>query len=263
MTRSLPLGASLLAALVFVLKALRQAPLALALFAAAIALHLYSDRLGLGHGGRIATMAPLLLAALIAEGALYRVGVSDNAKSAKALGLGPLGLQISAAELRLLGAGLQVALFLAVIGLALGVVLVIAANGLQISVNRQEWLSAPAGWRLLAFVGLAAAAGWVVAQLAIRLSLYKAATVARRRMVTVSALGLSEHNFWRLLLGLVLTSAPMVALALWRAKGPDGGLWTGAIVAGVLALVQTPLTVGFLSEAYKRLEYWRDHPGEG
>jgi hypothetical protein len=112
-------------------------------------------------------------------------------------------------------------------------------------------------------VGFILLAFWGFLQLAIRLSLYKAATVARRRIVSVSALGLSEHNFWRLLCGLVVTLLPSIALAVWLARGGDAGAYTGAILGSVTALVQTPLSIGFLSEAYRRLEYWREHPGEG
>ena len=112
-------------------------------------------------------------------------------------------------------------------------------------------------------VGFILLAIWAFLQLAIRLSLYKAATVARRRIVSVSALGLSEHNFWRLLCGLVVTLLPSIALAVWRGWGGDAGVYTGALVGAVTAFVQTPLSIGFLSNAYKRLEYWREHPGEG
>jgi hypothetical protein len=79
----------------------------------------------------------------------------------------------------------------------------------------------------------------------------------------VSALGLSEHNFWRLLCGLAVTLLPSIALAVWRGGGGDAGVFTGAVLGAVTAFVQTPLSIGFLSEAYRRLEYWREHPGEG
>jgi hypothetical protein len=147
--------------------------------------------------------------------------------------------------------------------LALGVVLAFAAGWLQVGFSRQEWLTAPEGWRALVFAGLILLALWGVLQLAVRLSLYKAASVARRRIVSVSALGLSEHNFWRLLCGLLVAALPSLALLTWRAWGGSAGPWTGAVLAVVTAFVQTPLSIGFLSEAYRRLEYWRIHPGEG
>jgi hypothetical protein len=61
----------------------------------------------------------------------------------------------------------------------------------------------------------------------------------------------------------VVTLLPSIALAVWLIWGADVGVCTGAIVGGVAAFVQAPLSIGFLSEAYRRLEYWREHPGEG
>jgi hypothetical protein len=112
-------------------------------------------------------------------------------------------------------------------------------------------------------MGLLLLAFWGVLQLGVRLSLYPAASVARRRIVSVSALGLSEHNFWRLLFGLLITTSPSVAVLVWRSWGHGLGSWSYVVQVVVLAFVQAPLSIGFLSEAYKRLEYWRNHPGEG
>jgi len=263
MTRRLPLLASLRAATAFAPRALIQAPGALALFAVLSALPFYAPGLGLGGWARPVSAVLAMLAGLMAQGALYRLGVCQDARAARALGLGPFGLQFRAAELRLLAAAVLVGLFLGLILLALGVLLVIIGNALQISVDAQEGLSAPDGWRLLVMAGFGVLAFWAFLQLAIRLSLYKAATVARRRIVSVSALGLSEHNFWRLLCGLVVTLLPSIAIAVWRVRGGDAGVCTGAVLGAVTAFVQTPLSIGFLSEAYRRLEYWREHPGEG
>lgn len=263
MTRRLPLVASLRAAAAFTPRALVQAPGALALFAVMSALPFYTPGFGLGGWTQPAAAVLAMLAGLIAQGALYRLGVSQDVRAARALGLGPFGLQFGAAELRLLAAAVLVGLFLGLVLLALGVLLVFIGNALQISLDAQEWLSAPEGWQVLAMAGFILLAVWGFLQLAIRLSLYKAATVARRRIVSVSALGLSEHNFWRLLCGLVVTLLPTIALAVWQARGADAGVCTGAVLGAVTAFVQAPLSIGFLSEAYGRLEYWRDHPGEG
>jgi hypothetical protein len=265
MTRRLPLVASLRAAAAFAPRALARAPGALALFAVVLAAPFYVSGLG-GWAGPVfgpVSAVLALLSALIAQGALYRLGVSRDVPAARALGLGPLGLQFGAAEMRLLAASVLAGLFLGLVLLALGVVLVIIGDALQISVNAQELLSAPEGWRLLVMAGFVVLAVWAFLQLAIRLSLYKAATVARRRIVSVSALGLSEHNFWRLLCGLVVSLLPTIAIAAWRGGGGDAGVCTGALLGAVTAFVQTPLSIGFLSEAYRRLEYWREHPAEG
>jgi hypothetical protein len=251
------------AAAAFAPRALVQAPGALALFAVVLALPFYGPALGLGAWMRPALAVAALLTALVAQGALYRLGVGADVRAARALGLGPLGLQFRAAELRLLAAAVLVGLFLGLVLMALGVVLVSIAGLLQVGVDPQEGLSASAGWRVLVMAGLCVLALWGFLQLAVRLSLYKAATVARRRIVAVSALGLSEHNFWRLLCGLAVTLLPSIALAVWRVGGGDAGVCTGAVLGAVTAFVQTPLSIGFLSEAYRRLEYWREHPAEG
>jgi hypothetical protein len=263
MTRRLALVASLRAAAAFAPRALVQAPGALALFAVMSALPFYAPGVGLGDWAGPVFAVLAMLAGLIAQGALYRLGVSGDVRAARDLGLGRFGLQFRAAELRLLAAAVLVGLFLGLVLLALGVLLVIVGGALQISVDAQEWLSAPEGWRIPVMAGFILLAVWGFLQLAIRLSLYKAATVARRRIVSVSALGLSEHNFWRLLCGLMVTLLPTIALAVWRVWGGDAGVWTGVVLGAVTAFVQTPLSIGFLSEAYKRLEYWREHPGEG
>jgi hypothetical protein len=263
MKRSLPLAASLRAAAAFVPRVLVQAPGVLVLFFVVLALPAYGAGLGLGDQTMLVAAILALLVGLSAQGALYRLGVSPNLESARALGFGPLGLQFGAAELRLLAAEVLVGLFLGVVLIALGVILAFAAGALGVAFDEAEGLAAHDPWRVQALAGLGLVALWVFLQLSIRLSLYKAATVARRRVVSVGALGLSEHNFWRLLCGMVVTLLPTIALAVWRSGTPAQGAWAGIASAAVVAFVQTPLSIGFLSEAYKRLEYWRDHPGEG
>ncbi len=256
MKRSLPLAASLGAAAAFVPRAFVGAPGALVLFFAVLAFPAYGASLGLGAWSNFLAAFLALVVGLAAQGALYRIGVSEDAKAARALGLGPLGLQFSAAELRLLAAAVLVGLFLGLVLIALGLLLAVIAGALGVSLDASEGLVARDPWRAQAIVVLGLLALWVFLQLSIRLSLYKAATVARRRVVSLDALGLSEHNFWRLLCGMVVTLLPAVALAAWRSGAPAGVL-PGVVSAAVVAFVQTPLSIGFLSEAYKRLEYWR------
>jgi hypothetical protein len=263
MTRSLPLGASLRAAVAFVPKAWVQAPGALVLLAAVLAFPCWGAKLALGPWTTPAAIAFALVVYLAAEGALYRLGVAGDAKAARALGLGPLGLQLGAAELRLLASQILVGLFLSVVLGALCVVLAFVAMALEVGFSPQEWLGAPEGWRSVTFAGFILLAFWVMLQLGVRLSLCKAATVARRRIVSVSALGLSEHNFWRLLSGSLVAGLPTLALLVWRAYGGGAGVLTGWVLAVAFAFVQAPLIIGFVCEAYKRLEYWRSHPGEG
>jgi hypothetical protein len=258
MKRSLPLAATLRAAALFVPRALGRAPGVLVLFAATLALPVYGPGLGLGDWTPLVAGVLASVVGLAASGALYRLGVGGDFGAARALGLGPLGLQFGAVELRLLAGSVLIGLFLGVVMIALGLLLAIAANTLGVGFDAQEGLTASDAWRIqvLAFLGLLAI--WVFLQLSVRLSLYKAATVGRSRIVSVNALGLSEHNFWRLLCGMVVTLAPSFALAVWRALAPEG-VWMDLASAAVVALIQTPLSIGFLSEAYKRLEYWRDN----
>jgi hypothetical protein len=258
MKRSLPLAASVRAAVDFVPKALAHAPGVLVLFAVVLALPVYGESLGLGAWTNVVAGGLGLLVGLSVQGALYRLGLGGEARVARVMGLGPLGLQFGTIELRLLGGAVLIGLFLGVVLIALGLVLAFAANALGVSFDAQEGLTAADAWRiqLLGVLGLIAL--WVFLQLSVRLELYKAATVGRRRVVSVDALGLSEHNFWRLLCGMVVTLAPSFALAVWRALAPES-VAMDLVSAAVVALIQTPLSVGFLSEAYARLEYWPKH----
>jgi hypothetical protein len=263
MTRSLPVGAALGRAIAFVPRAVAGAWGVLLLLAAIMAAPALLP--ATEQGARLAPLLALagLVVGLAAEGALYRLGVTAEAAQARRLGLGFAGLQFGRAELRLAGAGVLIALFLAVVVLAAGLVLVFVANAVGLS--EPAWprdLSAASlrvlSWRTALLGGLALAAVWMLVQLSIRLALYKAATVARGRIVSLDALGLSERNFWRLLAGLLIATAPTWALVAWRVWGPSGAASPALVVvqAAVLAFVQAPLGAGFLSEAYRRLEYW-------
>src|SRR5262245_61249256 len=115
MTRSLPLGAALGRATVFVPRAVAGAWGVLLLLAAVMTSPLWLPATALG--ARLAPIVAIvgLVAALSMEGALYRLGVTTDAAQARRLGLGFAGLQFGRAELRLLAAGVLVALFMAVV----------------------------------------------------------------------------------------------------------------------------------------------------
>jgi hypothetical protein len=127
--------ASLRAAAAFAPRAVARAPGALALFAVVLSLPFYGPALGPGPWVQPVLAVLAMVAALVAQGALYRLGVSADLRAARALGLGPLGLQLKAAELRLLAAAVLVGLFLGLVLLALGVVLASIGSLLQISVD--------------------------------------------------------------------------------------------------------------------------------
>jgi hypothetical protein len=205
----------------------------------------------------------LLIVGLMAEGALYRLAVTPTVAAARQLGLGPLGLQFGAAEARLLVSGLFVILFLGLAVLAGGLLLALVVNIAGLDLESLRGGVRPNGWRAWLPVGVAVAIMWLIFQLCIRLSLYKAATVARRRVVSACALGLAEHNFWRLLIGLAIVSLPALALVLLvhagglRAAPEPRALAMCALALG-LGFIQLPLSIGFLGDAYQRLEHWRE-----
>jgi hypothetical protein len=266
MKRSLPVAKSLLAAVAFVPRAITQAPAPLFLVAALLAAPALMTGLPMSLPPRLAARVLLaglmLVAGLIAQGALYRLAVTPTVAAARCLGLGPLGLQFGAAEVRLLISGLLVLLFLGLAVLAAALLLALVANILEVDGVALARGARPEGWRAWTLLGAVVLAGWLIFNLAIRLSLYKAAAVARRRLVSVSAQGLSEGHFWRLLVGLAIVSLPAIALALLVHAGGLHAAWLPRAWAQValalgLAFLQLPLSIGFLGAAYQRLEHWR------
>lgn len=268
--RKLPVWACVGEAVGFVPKAVGGAWAALALVAAAEAAPLMlsaSGRLD-EHGWAV---VPVTLAALavvlVADGALFRLGVFGG--GARREGLGLAGLQFGRPELRLLAAQLLIGLFLVLIAVAAIVVLAIALTAAELgavefeharSLSDLQGLAGPVELTVVGglIVGIAA----IFLLLSVRFSLYGAATVGRRRIVSLNALGLAEGAFWPLLFGLVLVSSPSIALFAWQAGAEPNGrdlLIFHGLQALAYAFVQKPLTAGFLSAAYRRLEYL---PGE-
>lgn len=266
MRRSLALGSALAGAVAFLPKAWAQAWGALALLAVLLCAPVWAPLAGL----RGVWLCPVLclvvtLVALVSSAALFRVGVSDSAQAARKLGLGVGGLQFGAAELRLLASALLVAGFLGLVAGMFGLLLLFLATALDTpllvladeAAIRRAWATRDGA--VLTLLGAAALCALVMAKLAVKLSLAKPATVAERRIVSVGALNLADGQFWTLLAGLVVTSAPTLALAFlccsrWALAPGIHAIFP--LVAGlVMALLQVPLSIGFLSTAYKRLEY--------
>lgn len=266
MTRRLPLGPALAEAVGFLPRAWLGAWGSLLLLALAIA--------GLGQAHQAHASAALwiavsglavVLAGLAAEGALYRIGVSRTFAEARKRGLGFAGLQLRAAELRIVAAAGLITGFLAVVALGLGVLILFVASlarvdllslGAAGSVER-AWASRDTPTLVVIACVLGSVA--ILIQIAARTALYRAATVGRNRIVSLDALALSEGNLAVLIAGLVISFAPTFAL-LWMTPSilPLAGgsmLALHRIYSGFLALVQVPISIGFLSSAYKRLEY--------
>jgi hypothetical protein len=218
--------------------------------------------LGWPGGGAMGLLWGLLtaLTALVLAGALFRIGVGEDAAGARALGLQPAGLQFGRPELRLLGALLLVLIFLAMIGCVLALVVVAVAGMAELDVaaiQARRWGEVGETWKLavLGLIGLIAVA--VPLLLTVRLSLFAPATLGRRGVVSLNSMGVAYGSFWPLLAGLVTTAAPTLVLAALAVAGALKGTAAGLAWPLVLVGLQAPLTAGFLSAAYRQLEYWK------
>lgn len=197
--------------------------------------------------------------ALVAVGALARLSIRDDLTEARALGLGPLGLQAKPPEARLVGALLLCLLFLSMIVsiLALVVLAIFGMAELNVqAIQARDWAAVGAPWKLGVLAVLAAGAVAIPLLLIVRLSLFVPATLGRRQMVSLNSMGIAYGSFWPLLAGLIATALPKIVLLTLIGTGTLAGR-TGEVV-WVLGLVwlQLPLTIGFLGAAYRQLEYW-------
>ena len=199
------------------------------------------------------------VSALVAVGALARLSIRDDLTEARALGLGPLGLQAKPPEARLVGALLLCLLFLSMIVsiLALVVLAIFGMAELNVqAIQARDWAAVGAPWKLGVLAVLAAGAVAIPLLLLVRLSLFVPATLGRRQMVSLNSMGIAYGSFWPLLAGLIATALPKIGLLTLIGAGMLAGR-TGELV-WVLGLVglQLPLTIGFLGAAYRQLEYW-------
>lgn len=277
-------------AVAFVPIALFNAWGALVLLATVMVAPLASDAVGasLGASPWFVLLYGLasLLAGVMADGALYRLGVG-GVRGAGALGLGVGGIQFGRPELRLMAANALIGLFLLMVIVAAGVVLAFVLNA--VGLEDVEWTSVgdlfalqgvDPPWKAQLVSAFALGAALVIVFLVVQMSLFEAATIARKRIVSLDALALAEGNFLRLAAGLIVCALPSLALAwvqfkslgsldsaaetMMRGETASRALMQfAAVQALVSAFVQKPLTVGFLSAAYRRLEYWSPDEGGG
>ncbi len=199
------------------------------------------------------------LASLISVGALARLSITDDAASARTLGLGPAGLQVGKPELRLFGAGLLCLIFLAMIliVLALVVLAVFGTADLDLAaIQARDWSRVGAPWKLGLLVALGTIALAVPLLLAARLSLFVPATVGRRQMVSLNSMALTRGSVWPLLAGLIVTAAPKIAMLTLFGTGLMRGTVAEAAWTVVMIGLQLPLTFGFLGAVYRQLEDW-------
>jgi len=201
---------------------------------------------------------------LIAVGALARLSVTDDLRGARAMGLGPAGLQFGWAEARLVGAALLCLIFLAmiVVVLALVVLAVFGTAELDVAaIQARDWGRVGAPWKLGLLAAVGVGALLVPLLLAVRLSLFVPATLGRDQMVSLNSMGIAYGSVWPLLAGLVVTALPTIALLLLIGAGALTGQTATLVWIVGLVAVQLPLMLGFLGAAYRQLEYWtREEP---
>ena len=197
------------------------------------------------------------LTALSAFGALTRIGVAGDLAGARGLGLGPFGFQLTRTEFRLIGASLLCLLFLAIILALLALVALAMFGGAGLNaraVEARDWAAVGPVWKLalLALFAFIVIAAPVV--LALRLSMFAPATVARARMISLTATGQTNGAMLPLFAGLVLVGLPKIVwLSLVLAgllRGPAAWICGAIILAGL----QAPLTSAFLGAAWRQLE---------
>lgn len=213
---------------------------------------------GLGSGWiRLIVVLLFLGAALVTFGAVTRIGLANDLVSARTLGLGPLGFQLTKVEARLAGATLLCALFLSIMLALLGLVALAMFGGAGLdaeAVKLRDWGAVGPVWKLvlLAFVVVVVVGAPVV--LALRLSLFAPATVGRGQMISLTSTALTNGAMAPLFAGLIVVGLPLVLCLLLLFAG--GVVARLAPIIGVLLIVgvQTPLTAAFLGAAYRRLE---------
>ncbi|MFN3878735.1 MAG: hypothetical protein ACK4MH_10200 [Brevundimonas sp.] len=209
-----------------------------------------------GVGGLI--WAPFgLVATLVLAGALGRIAITEDLPQARRLGLGPAGLQFGRPELRLLGAGLLCAVFLAmilsVVALALLALFGMAELNAQ-AIALRQWSAVGPVWKLALLALVTVFALFAVVAFTVRLSLFAPATIGRGHMVSLQSMSIARGAFWPLLVGLIVMSAPKIGLVLLWGAGLLSGTAGWVVFAVVLAGVQFPLSMALVGRAYRQLE---------
>ena len=198
-----------------------------------------------------------LVATLVLAGALGRIAITEDLPQARRLGLGPAGLQFARPELRLLGAGLLCAVFLAMILSVVALVLLALFGMAELNaqaIEMRQWSAVGPVWKLALLALVTAFALFAVVAFSVRLSLFAPATIGRGHMVSLQSMSIARGAFWPLLVGLVVMSAPKIGLVLLWGAGLLSGTAGWIVFAVVLTGLQAPLTMAFVGAAYRRLE---------
>lgn len=93
-----------------------------------------------------------LTSTLVLAGALARIAITDDLAEARRLGLGPVGLQFGRPEVRLLGAGLLCAIFLAMILSVVALVLLAVFGMAELNaqaIEMRQWSAVGPAWKLI------------------------------------------------------------------------------------------------------------------
>lgn len=207
-----------------------------------------------------AVMAGLgAVAALVAIGAVLRVGVADDLVGARALGLGPGGLQVGLPEMRLLGAFALCLLFWAIVASLVGLTVLALFGGAELDVaaiRARDWGAVGPAWRVAVVAVVGIGAILVPLMLAARLSLAGPATVAQGRMVSLPAMAISRANVLPLMAGIILYALP--GLILIGAFAGLGGRVAGIVSAIAVPWVLVPMVLTFLGVVYRRVRIEQD-----
>lgn len=198
-----------------------------------------------------------LIATLVLAGALGRIAITEDLEQARRLGLGPAGLQLGRPELRLLGAGLLCAVFMAMILSVVALVLLAVFGMAELNaqaIEMRRWSAVGPVWKLVLLAAVTAFALFAVVAFAVRLSLFAPATIGRGHMVSLQSMSIARGAFWPLMVGLIVTAAPKIGLVLLWGAGLLAGTAGWIVFAVVLTGLQAPLTLAFVGAAYRRLE---------
>jgi hypothetical protein len=200
-----------------------------------------------------------LISTLMLAGALSRIAIGDDLASARRLGLGPAGLQFGLPELRLLGASLLCAVFMAMILSVVALVLLAVFGMAELdarAIELRQWGAVGPAWKLVLLALVTLFALYAVLVLVVRLSLFGPATLGRGHMVSLNSMGIAQGSFWPLLGGLLVVGLPKIVLLVLTGAGLLSGVIGWIVWAVTLTALEAPLTMAFLGEAYRRLEYW-------
>ena len=257
------LGPSLRAAVALWRSALPRVWGALLLLTAVSLLGIWEGAAGIGPGWVLFTSVLEILATVVAFGALFRLALPDSASGAP----GPLGLQWTRVEFRMLGAFALTFFLVLLIALAVVFAVLVLIAVLYIGMGAggvpNNFASSPAGRASLWIGGLGAL---VLLYVLIRLSLSLPATVARGVIQVFSVWSSSRGRVVPLLVVAILFGLPMflrlglpmlipmaIAGMIERSNGITSLTIGLRVLAGVLGgFVQLPMLAGALAYLYPR-----------